>query len=72
MHWKEIKRSGHFEEYHKGALVWSDVVRLIYAAKMPPNSIWCIDSGGIFWCQKPLYVKQSSKHATHFSGWFLT
>ena len=41
------------------------------ATKMPPNFIW-IDSGGIFWCQKPLYFKQSSKHATPFSGWFLT
>jgi len=33
MYWKEIKRSEHFEEYHKGVLAWSDVVRLIYAIK---------------------------------------
>jgi len=33
MHWEEIKRSDHFEEYHKGTLTWSDVVRLIYAIK---------------------------------------
>lgn len=33
MHWKEIRRTGHFEEYHKGTLAWSDVVRLIYTIK---------------------------------------
>ena len=33
MYWKEVKRSDHFEQYHKGALAWSDVVRLICAIK---------------------------------------
>ena len=33
MYWKEIRRSDHFEEYHKETLVWSDVVRLIYTIK---------------------------------------
>ena len=33
MYWKEIKRSEHFEQYHKGILAWSDIVRLIYAIK---------------------------------------
>ena len=33
MYWKEIKRSDHFEKYHKGILAWSDVVRLIYSIK---------------------------------------
>ena len=33
MHWKEVRRSDHFEKYHKGALVWSDVVRLVYTIK---------------------------------------
>ena len=33
MHWKEIRRTDHFEEYHKGTLAWSDVVRLIYTIK---------------------------------------
>lgn len=33
MYWEEIKRSEHYEQYHKGALAWSDVVRLIYIIK---------------------------------------
>jgi len=33
MYWKEIRRSRHFEEHHKGVLAWSDVVRLIYKIK---------------------------------------
>jgi len=33
MHWKEIKRTEHFEKYHKSILAWSDVVRLIYTIK---------------------------------------
>ncbi|MFH1073433.1 MAG: hypothetical protein V1743_08450 [Nanoarchaeota archaeon] len=33
MYWKEIRRSRHFEEYHKGTLAWSDVVRLIHLIK---------------------------------------
>ncbi len=33
MYWKEIKRSNHFEEYHKDVLAWSDVVRLICTIK---------------------------------------
>ncbi len=33
MYWKKIKRSDHFEEYNKGTLAWSDIVRLIYTIK---------------------------------------
>ena len=33
MYWKEIRRSEHFEQYHKGTLTWTDVVRLIHAIK---------------------------------------
>lgn len=33
MYWEEIRRSDHFEKYHKGALAWSDIVRLIYIMK---------------------------------------
>ncbi len=33
MYWKEIRRSRHFEEYHKGNMAWSDVIRLIYTLK---------------------------------------
>ena len=33
MFWEEIRRSEHFDEYHKGALAWSEVVRLIYSIK---------------------------------------
>jgi hypothetical protein len=33
MYWKEIRRSDHFEEHHKGALAWSDIVRLVYTIK---------------------------------------
>ena len=33
MHWKEIRKSEHFEKYHKGTLAWSNVVRLIYTIK---------------------------------------
>lgn len=33
MYWKEIKRSRHYEEYHKGTLNWEQVVRLIYTIK---------------------------------------
>ena len=33
MYWEEVKRSDHFEQYHKGALAWSDVVHLIYTIK---------------------------------------
>jgi len=33
MYWTEIRRSRHFEEYHKSVLAWSDVVRLIYTIK---------------------------------------
>ena len=33
MYWEEIKRSEHFEQYNKGILAWSDIVRLIYAIK---------------------------------------
>ena len=33
MYWEEIRRSGHFELYHKGALDWNEVIRLIYIIK---------------------------------------
>lgn len=33
MYWKEIRRSEHYEQYHKSALSWSDVVRFIYTTK---------------------------------------
>ncbi len=33
MYWKDIQRSEHFELYHKGALPWSEVIRLIYRIK---------------------------------------
>lgn len=33
MYWKEVRRTEHFEEYHKGTLAWSDVVRLIHTIK---------------------------------------
>ncbi|MFH1637624.1 MAG: hypothetical protein ABIB71_04345 [Candidatus Woesearchaeota archaeon] len=33
MYWKEIRRSEHFDKFHKGALAWSDIVRLVYLIK---------------------------------------
>jgi hypothetical protein len=33
MYWEEIKRSEHFELYHKGTLDWNEVIRLIYVIK---------------------------------------
>ncbi len=33
MYWKEIKKSEHFEQYHKGTLAWNDVITLIYKIK---------------------------------------
>ena len=33
MLWKEIRRSDHFEEYHKDTMAWGDVIRLIYTIK---------------------------------------
>ncbi|MFH1053617.1 MAG: hypothetical protein V1740_04350 [Candidatus Woesearchaeota archaeon] len=33
MHWEEIRRSEHFELYHKGTLAWNEVIRLIYIIK---------------------------------------
>jgi len=33
MYWKEIRRTDHFDRYHKGTLCWSDIVRLIYTIK---------------------------------------
>jgi len=30
---REIRKSTHFEECHKGALAWSDILRLIYKIK---------------------------------------
>ena len=33
MYWKEIRRSEHYEQYHKGTLAWTEVVHLIYVIK---------------------------------------
>lgn len=33
MYWEEIRRSEHFELYHKGTLPWNEVIRLIYIIK---------------------------------------
>jgi len=33
MYWEEIRKSEHFEEYHKGTLAWNDVITLIYKIK---------------------------------------
>ena len=33
MYWEEIRKSKHFEQYHKGTLAWSEIVRLIYSIK---------------------------------------
>ena len=33
MYWEEIRRSEHFELYHKGTLPWNEVIRLIYVIK---------------------------------------
>jgi len=33
MYWEEIRRTEHYEEYHKGTLPWSEVIRLIYTIK---------------------------------------
>ena len=33
MYWKEIKKSEHFEQHHKGTLAWNDVITLIYKIK---------------------------------------
>ena len=33
MYWEEIRRSEHFELYHKWVLAWNEVVRLIYTIK---------------------------------------
>ena len=33
MYWKEIRKSEHFELYHKGTLAWNDVITLIYKRK---------------------------------------
>ena len=33
MHWEEIRRSEHFELYHKGTLPWNEVISLIYTIK---------------------------------------
>ncbi len=30
---REIRKSAHFREFHKGTLAWGDVVRLIYTIK---------------------------------------
>ena len=33
MYWKEIRRSWHYEEYHRGTLAWNNVVTLIHKIK---------------------------------------
>lgn len=33
MYWNKIKRSKHFDDYHKSTLDWNVVVRLIYTIK---------------------------------------
>jgi hypothetical protein len=33
MYFEAIKRSKHFEKYHKGTLAWSDVISLIWLIK---------------------------------------
>ena len=33
MYWEEIRRSEHFELYHKGTLAWNEVIHLIYTIK---------------------------------------
>ena len=33
MHWQEIRKSEHFEQYHKGTRAWNEVIRLIYLIK---------------------------------------
>ncbi|MBI2507458.1 hypothetical protein HYV89_00725 [Candidatus Woesearchaeota archaeon] len=33
MYWKEVRRTEHFDQYHKGTLAWSEVVRLIHKIK---------------------------------------
>jgi len=33
MYFKAIKRSKHFEKYHKGTLAWSDVISIIWLIK---------------------------------------
>lgn len=33
MYWGEIRKSKHFEEYHKDTLAWSEIVALIYSIK---------------------------------------
>ena len=33
MYWKEIRKTEHFEQYHKGILAWSDIINFIYTIK---------------------------------------
>jgi len=33
MYWEEIKKTKHFEKYHKGTLPWSIIISLIYLIK---------------------------------------
>ncbi len=33
MYWKEIKKTKHFEQYHKDILAWSDIVKLLFLIK---------------------------------------
>jgi len=33
MYWTEIRKTEHFETYHKETLPWSEVIRLIYTIK---------------------------------------
>jgi hypothetical protein len=34
MYWEEIRRSEHYEKFHKDILAWSEVIRLIYVIKI--------------------------------------
>jgi len=33
MYWKEIKKTKHFEQYHKDILAWSNIVKLLFLIK---------------------------------------
>ncbi len=62
MYFKAIKRSKHFERYHRATLAWSDVIRLIYAIKSKrkkKNKIEIEDERFYMLCElkdKTLYV----------------
>lgn len=33
MYWNEIRRSEHFDKFHKSTLAWNDIIKLIYKIK---------------------------------------